>query len=94
MFIIYDFTRLDQRRNLPTPSGVDRVDLYYILFLLKTYSKIIFVRGYGGYLKTYPTQSALEILRKIAKNWAEIDNISYNIDKNDFINTKIDVERI
>lgn len=94
MFIIYDFTRLDQRRNLPTPSGVDRVDLYYILFLLKTYSKVIFVRGYGGYLKTYPTQSALDVLRKIAKNWAEIDNISYNIDKNDFINTKIDVERI
>ncbi|HEH5540562.1 TPA: glycosyltransferase [Campylobacter coli] len=94
MFIIYDFTRLDQRRNLPTPSGVDRVDLYYILFLLKTYSKIIFVRGYDGHLKTYPTQSALDILGKIAKNWAEIDNISYSIDKNDFINIKTDVEKI
>ncbi|EDP6814386.1 glycosyltransferase [Campylobacter lari] len=94
MFVIYDFTRLDQRRNLSTPSGVDRVDLYYILFLLKNYNKIIFVRGYGGYLKTYSTQSALDILKKIAKNWAEIDNISYDIDKNDFVNVKIDVEKI
>lgn len=94
MFIIYDFTRLDQRQNLLTPSGVDRVDLYYILFLLNTYNKIIFVRGYDGCLKTYPTQSALDILKKIAKNWANIDNISYNIDKNDFVNIKIDVEKI
>ncbi len=40
MFIIYDFTRLDQRQNLPTPSGVDRVDLYYILFLLKPIARL------------------------------------------------------
>ncbi|WDL74687.1 glycosyltransferase [Helicobacter winghamensis] len=94
MVIIYDFTRFDQRRNLLTPSGVDRVDLYYVLFLLKTYSKIIFVRGYDGYLKTYPTQIALDILKKVAKNWAKIDVVSHTIDKNDFINAKMDVEKI
>ena len=48
---LYDITRLFGRRKAETPTGIDRVDLRYLLHIQKKYPKNIFyIFNHGNYL--------------------------------------------
>lgn len=69
MIFIYDITRLYARRNEITPTGIDRVDINYALFVLNSKHDVIFVRGERGALNTFPQSQAKAIIAKLAKCW-------------------------
>lgn len=73
MKIIYDITRLYVRRNETTPTGIDRVDIHYVLYLLKSKIEVIFVRGEKGSLNTFPANQAKLLIQKLARLWIDSD---------------------
>lgn len=73
MKFIYDITRLYVRRNETTPTGIDRVDINYVLHLLKSQTEVIFARGEKGNLNTFPADQAKLLIRKLATLWVGSD---------------------
>lgn len=65
MKIIYDITRLYVRRNETTPTGIDRVDIHYVLHLLKSKIEVIFVRGEKRGFKYFSSKPSEAVNSKI-----------------------------
>lgn len=72
MKFIFDITRLYVRRNELTPTGIDRVDINYVLFALKSGQDVIFVKGERGGLITFPKSEAISIISKLLHLWVGI----------------------
>ncbi|MBZ7991105.1 MULTISPECIES: glycosyltransferase [unclassified Campylobacter] len=90
MIYIFNLTRLYNRGNRLTPSGIDRCIIIYALNFLKISEKIIFVRSTGGRLVTIPNKVAYDLIKKCALTWLGIDNINIlNQDENNEVNSVI-----
>lgn len=68
--LIYDITRLWSRRNAPTPTGIDRVDINYAVNLQGDERfEISFVVQADGKLRLVEANSAKAFLQALHRRW-------------------------
>lgn len=66
---LYDLTRLVSRCKNTTPTGIDRVDINYILWLLENFEDIIFINQHECKFKIIDSSKAISILKTAIENW-------------------------
>lgn len=79
--ILYDCTRLIERRKAVTPTGIDRVDIHYLNHLLKTYpDTLVGVVQYGPRMVAMSREEVYELRNTLTLRW--IDPDSQSIEEN------------
>lgn len=86
LYIIYDVTRLLTRLKAATPSGIDRIDLNYLLFFLASENyNILSIYQHGGAVYIIPEEVLRKLKNYLILRWLDIipDEKSKSITSND-----------
>lgn len=82
--VLYDCTRLIARRNSPTPTGIDRVDLQYAVHVLSHHrANSAFVTQHGGALHLVPIDIASLFISQLQARWFQSAGNAPHIDMTD-----------
>jgi len=82
--VFYDVTRLITRQSWDTPTGVDRVDLRYVEFLLNNRSEdLVFVRQRKNEFVLVDSADIRALTEHLEQKWASVANVDGTLSADD-----------